>query len=166
MTRLPNLPDMGAVTLAQAQEIAVDTAASTSYGVKVGAYTNAALAVLPAGDVNRTAFQASVLARVNQASAAVDYATPIATGSFPQIAHSGAMSKASARRQIARALYGTLTQLTGDLVLAAVQKLPTTDSTRQAWQTMLEVRLASEQLIVTNGPVQLADLNPGPAPAP
>lgn len=166
MARLPDFPDMGAVTLPQAQQIAVDTAATTSYGVKVGAYTNAALAVLPAGDASRTAFEASVLTRIDQASAAVDYATPIASGNFPQIAHNGAMSQARARQQIKRVLYGTLTQLTGDLVLAAVQKLPTTDTTRQAWQTMLNLRLAAEQLIVTNGPVQLADLDPGPAPAP
>jgi len=166
MTRLPDFPNMGAVTLAQAQDIAVETAATTSYGVKVGAYTNAALAVLPAGDASRTGFETSVLTRIDQARAAVDYAEPIANGNFPQIAHNGVMSQAQARQQLKRALYGTLTQLTGDLVLAAVQKLPTTDTTRQAWQTMLGVRLISEQLIVTNGPVQLADLNPGPAPAP
>lgn len=166
MTRLPNFPEMGAVTLAQAQQIATQVAADSSFGPKVAAYTNAALAVLPAGDASRTALQTSVIKRIDTARAAIDYAAPIVAGRFPATPSSQALTQTQARTQVRRALYGSLAQLTGDVVLTAVQALPTTDSTRQAWQTMLEVRLASEQLIVTNGPVQLADLNPGPAPAP
>ena len=166
MTRLPNFPEMGAVTLAQAQEIATQVAADSSFGPKVAAYTNAAMAVLPAGDASRTALQTSVVRRIDNARAAIDYATPIAGGRFPELPSSEALTQTQARQQVRRALYGSLEQLTGNVVMQAVQALPTTDTTRQAWQTMLEVRLASEQLIVTNGPVQLADLNPGPAPAP
>ena len=166
MTRLPNFPEMGAVTLAQAQEIATQVAADSSFGPKVAAYTNAAMAVLPAGDTSRTALQTSVVKRIDNARAAIDYATPIAGGRFPELPSSKALTQTQASQQVRRALYGSLEQLTGNVVMQAVLALPTTDSTRQAWQTMLEVRLASEQLIVTNGPVQLADLNPGPAPAP
>ncbi len=166
MTRLPNFPEMGAVTLAQAQEIATQVAADSSFGPKVAAYTNAAMAVLPAGDTSRTALQTSVVKRIDNARAAIDYATPIAGGRFPELPSSKALTQTQAIQQVRRALYGSLEQLTGNVVMQAVLALPTTDSTRQAWQTMLEVRLASEQLIVTNGPVQLADLNPGPAPAP
>lgn len=166
MTRLPNFPEMGAVTLAQAQEIATQVAADSSFGPKVAAYTNAAMAVLPAGDTSRTALQTSVVKRIDSARAAIDYATPIAGGRFPELPSSKALTQTQAIQQVRRALYGSLEQLTSNVVLQAVQALPTTDTTRQAWQTMLEVRLASEQLIVTNGPVQLADLNPGPAPAP
>lgn len=166
MTRLPNFPEMGAVTLAQAQEIAVQIAADSSFGPKVAAYTNAAMAVLPAGDASRTALQSSVVRRIDTARAVIDYATPIASGRFPRLPSPRALTQTQARQQVQRALYGSLAQLTGNVVVTAVQALPTTDSARQAWQTMLELRLASEQLIVTNGPVQLADLNPGPAPAP
>lgn len=166
MTRLPNFPEMGAVTLAQAQEIATQVAADSSFGPKVAAYTNAAMAVLPAGDTSRTALQTSVVKRIDNARAAIDYATPIAGGRFPELPSSKALTQTQAIQQVRRALYGSLEQLTGNVVMQAVLALPTTDTTRQAWQTMLEVRLASEQLIVTNGPVQLADLNPGPVPAP
>ncbi len=166
MTRLPNFPEMGAVTLAQAQEIATQVATDSSFGPKVAAYTNAAMAVLPAGDASRTALQTSVLKRIDNARAVIDYATPIAAGRFPELPSSQSLTQTQARQQVRRALYGSLAQLTSNVVMQAVQALPTTDTTRQAWQTMLEVRLASEQLIVTNGPVQLADLNPGPAPAP
>jgi len=166
MTRLPDFPDMGSVTLAQAQQIAAITANQSSFGPKVSAYTNAALAVLPAGDPSRAAFESSAVSRIDRARAAIDYAAPIATGQFPDQYATPPFTVLVARQQIQRALYGSLQQLTSNVVLRAVQSLPTTDTTRQAWQTMLEVRLASEQLIVTNGPVQLADLNPGPAPAP
>lgn len=166
MTRLPDYPDMGGVTLVQAQQIATDLADAGAFGPKVSAYTNAALAVLPAGDASRTSFESAALTRIDRARAAVDYAAPIAAGNFPQVYEQPTMTQNVARKQINRALYATLSQLTSNVVLQAVQALPTTDATRQAWQTMLEVRLASEQLIVTNGPVQLADLNPGPAPAP
>ena len=166
MTRLPDYPDMGSVTLAQAQQIATELSAQDTWSPKVSAYTNAALAVLPSNDSSRIAFESSALNRIQRAQSASDYAAPIAAGIYPQVDEAPTMTVNTARKQIQRALYGSLEQLTGNVVMQAVQALPTTDTTRQAWQTMLEVRLASEQLIVTNGPVQLADLNPGPAPAP
>ena len=108
MTRLPDYPDMGGVTLVQAQQIATELADAGAFGPKVSAYTNAALAVLPAGDASRTSFESSALTRIDRARAAVDYAAPIAAGNFPQVYEQPTMTQNVARQQIYKIKWGVM----------------------------------------------------------